>query len=688
MPTTDKSPNRLINEKSPYLLQHAHNPVEWYPWGEEAFAKAKTEDKPVFLSIGYSTCHWCHVMERESFEDEEVARALNAGLVAVKVDREERPDVDHIYMAVCQALTGAGGWPLTVIMTPEKKPFFAGTYFPKQSKWGRPGLMDILAAVSKQWRENRQKLSESGEEITRAIQGRGAFSAGDVSTDLLDTAYNQLERVFDRYYGGFGSAPKFPAPHQLMFLLRHWRRTGEKKALAMVEKTLDAMRRGGIYDQLGFGFARYSVDEFWMVPHFEKMLYDNALLCYAYLEAYQCTANPDFAQVAKEIIQYVLRDMTSPEGGFYSAEDADSEGVEGKFYVWTRSEVLATLGPERGTLFADFYGVAAEGACEGGANTLNFITHDLNEFAAQSHVEPAELARVLAECRETLYQLREKRIRPFKDDKILTAWNALMIAALAKAARVLGEPGYAAAAERAMKFIFTQMLDSDGRLLARYRDGEAGCAAYLDDHAFLLWALLEVYESTFSPDYINKALNIASVMQRLFWDNEQGGFYFSGADGEVLIARSKELYDGAMPSGNSLAALALLRLARMTNQTELAELAETTVKTFSGQVAEHPQAYTGFLLAVDLYFEAPRQVIVAGGRGDKTVRDMLELLGTRFLPTTSVLLNDSDNADNVAAVLPQVAAELPVNGAATAFICENFACQLPVGDLDSLRHML
>lgn len=626
-------------------------------------------------------------MERESFEDEEVAAALNRHFVAVKVDREERPDIDHIYMGVCQALTGAGGWPLTVIMGPDKKPFFAGTYFPKHSRWGRPGLMDILEKVAQAWRENREALTASGEKLTAALKAKDGGDAGEVlGPAVLATAYRQLAEAFDDRYGGFGPAPKFPAPHNLMFLLRHWRRTGEEKALAMVTTTLKAMRQGGLYDHLGFGFARYSTDARWLVPHFEKMLYDNALLCCAYLEAYQCSGEADFARVAEEVVSYVLRDMTGPEGGFYSAEDADSEGEEGRFYVWRLQEITAALGEDAGRLFAAFYGVTAEGNFEHGASIMNFSGRDEAEFAKTHNLPSAELAKLLAEGREKLYRLREERVRPFKDDKILTAWNALMVVALAKAARVLGRSDYAAAAARALDFIRRRMTRPDGRLLARYRDGAADFPAYLDDHAFLLWALLEMYETTFDPAYIEWARDIAAAVERLFRDEAGGGFFFTAADGEDLITRPKEIYDGAMPSGNSVAAFALLRLGRSLQSEEVAALAERTLRAFAGEVARYPRAYTFFLMAVEYYLEPPRQVVIAGSRA--AAQALIAVAAAGFLPTANLLFNDSDNAAAVAGTLPHVAGYRPLAGRAAAYVCEDLACKPPVASPAELADIL
>lgn len=685
-----KHVNHLANEKSPYLLQHAHNPIDWYPWGEEAFSKAKAEDKPIFFSCGYSTCHWCHVMERESFEDEDVAALLNSYFVAVKVDREERPDVDHIYMTVCQAVTGQGGWPLTIVMTPEKKPFFAGTYLPKHAMYGRPGLLEVLSMLKEQWDQNRDKIEDIGEKLSQSLQQRTArIEKGALSQETLERAFSQLLNDFDPTYGGFGAAPKFPTPHNLLFLMRYWRRSGDKKAIAMVIKTLDAMSRGGIYDHLGYGFARYSTDKKWLAPHFEKMLYDNALLCYAYTEAYQCTGDPDFARVTEEIITYILRDMTNAGGAFYSAEDADSEGVEGKFYVWSRQEILELIGSELGELFCDVYHVTTTGNFEDGANILNLIDHDLYDYAAKNQLDINELEAKMAEVRERLYEVREQRVHPFKDDKVLTAWNGLMIAALAKAGRVLQRKDYIQAAERAIEFILAKLTAEDGkRLLARYRDGEAAYLGYIDDYAFLLWGLLEVYEATFQPKYLRQAIHLTDDLKELFWDNEYGGFYFTGNDGEELLMRPKEIYDGAMPSGNSVAALALLRLARITDNQDYITMVERMFGCFSHEVLQYPRAYTYFLLALDYYLSAPSHIVIAGDKEDAAVQAMLALAGRTFMPETVVIYNDPHYQTDNVELIPIAAGQTAVDGRATGYICENFACQRPVQTFEEFEQML
>jgi uncharacterized protein YyaL (SSP411 family) len=610
-------------------------------------------------------------MEKESFEDSEVADYLNRYFVAIKVDREERPDIDTIYMTACQALTGQGGWPLTVIMTADKKPFFAGTYFSKNAKWGRPGLMDILAFIQDKWENQRAEIIQYGKEIVEALnKPQTRRKEAKLSVEILKKAYVQLENAFDKRYGGFGGAPKFPMPHNLMFLLRYWKHFRQEKARTMAEKTLTAMRRGGIYDHLGYGFARYSTDEQWLIPHFEKMLYDNALLCYTYLEAYQCTGNNDFAQVAEEILTYIARDMADEEGGFYSAEDADSEGVEGKFYVFTKEEVLFVLGPERGQLFADFYHITSQGNFEHGSSVLN-IADDFEDVSHPPKMDTDAVGKQLAQDREKLYAYREKRQHPYKDDKILTAWNALAIAAFAKAARVLKRPKYLQFACRAVEFIYRQLVRKDGRLLARYREGEAAHLAYLDDYAFLLWALLEVYEAALNKEYLRLAVRLAHDMKTLFWDEANGGFYFYGKDAEQLVVKPKELYDGAIPSGNSVAALAMLRLSDYMEDEDIAQQAERLLQFFAGEVEKYPKAYTYFLMALDYYWFGRKKIVVSGKVDQSDVWAMLRVTDGFFLPDAVVVFEHID----------ENASEDKEEGA-IAYICEGFTCKPKICDIE------
>ncbi|MDF9407031.1 thioredoxin domain-containing protein [Pelotomaculum isophthalicicum JI] len=683
----------MSKEKSPYLLQHAHNPVDWYPWSNEAFEKAKREDKPVFLSIGYSTCHWCHVMERECFEDGEVAQVLNSGYVAIKVDREERPDIDHTYMSVCQAMTGQGGWPLTALMTPEKKPFFAGTYFPKKARQGMPGLMDILTRVRDKWKQERDKFVSAGDQVARAIQYQTGMPSGDNPgkenlEDMLKKAFVQYKSQFDKQYGGFGTAPRFPTPHALSFLLRYWKRNGEKEALAMAEKTLESMFRGGIYDHIGYGFSRYSTDKKWLVPHFEKMLYDNALLAMAYTEAYQATGRELYARVAKEIFTYVLRDMHSPEGGFFSAEDADSEGEEGKFYVWSPSEIKEVLGEKDGEIFCRLYDITSHGNFEG-RSIPNLIAQTPENAAGEFNMQAREFTDLTDRLRQKIFAAREKRVHPYKDDKILTAWNGLMIAALAKGAAVFGESVYSQAAERAVNFIYRKLKREDGRLLARYRDGEPAIPAFLDDYAFLAWGLLELYGATFEADYLGKSLALTKQMINLFQDKQNEGFYFNGADAEELITRPKEIYDGALPSGNSVALVNLLRLALLTGDNNLTELAEKQINAFANIVKEHPRGYAHFLIGAHFFLGPARGVVIAGEAGDPGVKRMLQAVRRQFLPDTVIIFHPAGDADQgIETLAPYTKEQRSIDGMATAYVCQNYTCQSPVTDFDKLSGML
>ena len=620
-------------------------------------------------------------MERESFEDQEVADILNAHFISIKVDREERPDVDGIYMSVCQGMTGQGGWPLTVLLTPDMKPFFAGTYFPKHNVRGRMGLLDLLPQIQYGWQNNRDDIVKMGDEVVKMLQRPHVVNEDvNLSKDILDQAYSQLEVRFDNQYGGFGTAPKFPTPHNMLFLLRYWHHFGEEKALSMVEKTLTSMWQGGIYDHLGYGFARYSTDQKWLAPHFEKMLYDNALLCSTYLEAYQCTGNVDFARVAEEILTYVSRDMTDGEGGFYSAEDADSEGVEGKFYVFTRKQVLDILGEKVGTVFADYYHLSSQGNFEHGTNILHLIGRNGCEYAKTVNLSVVALEEMLAQAREKLYQVREQRIHPYKDDKILTAWNALMIISLAKAARVLKNEKYAEMAQRCLEFVYAKLMRHDGRLLARYRGGEAAHLAYLDDYAFLLMALIEIYETTFMSQYLTQAVKLSEDMQKLFWDEEYGGFYFYGVDGEELIARPKELYDGAIPSGNSVATLALQKLYDLTGDDTWNKLAVRQLQHFTGEVAKYASGYTYFLMALDYYLADKTKIVLVGALHDRDTQALLQVVQSCFLPNAVVNFYDSSKE-----LQEEYTA---MDGKTTAYICKDFACLPPIMDAVKLAHML
>ncbi|MBL9152618.1 MAG: thioredoxin domain-containing protein [Verrucomicrobiales bacterium] len=677
--------NRLIFEKSPYLLQHAANPVDWYPWGDEAFAEAQRTGKPVFLSIGYTTCHWCHVMEHESFEDEEVARLINEHFIPVKVDREERPDIDEVYMTFTQALTGGGGWPMTVMLTAERKPFFAGTYFPKESRTGRPGMLDLVPHIAGIWKDQHEAVLADAARFAESLKGMTGGQPGDVpDQEVYARAYADFVKRYDAAHGGFGGAPKFPVPTNHLFLLRHWHRTGEAAAREMVDHTLHAMRRGGIYDHVGHGIHRYSTDPIWLLPHFEKMLYDQALHVMACVEAYQATGDERHARVAREVLGYVTRDMTHPDGGFYSAEDADSEGEEGKFYVWTQAELVEVLGADD----ADFYATAFNFAEPG-----NFKEEATGEPAGtniphlRADLSEADAARAET-LRAKLFAAREKRIHPQKDDKILTDWNGLMIAAYARAAQALDDPAYAEAATRAADFVLSRLVTPDGRLLKRWREGEAGLTAHLEDYAFLVWGLLDLYETTFDLRYLREAVRLTDATLEHFWDEEGGGFFMTADDSEELLVRTKKLYGGAIPSGNAASVLNLARLHRMTGKAEYATRAETLLKTFGGELAKAPEAFPLTLCALELLHGPAREIVIVGEPDAPDTRALLAELRKPYLPNKVVLLRSAAHADELARLAPYTATQTALEGKATAYVCENFACQLPTADPAKVREML
>jgi uncharacterized protein YyaL (SSP411 family) len=698
----EKMVNSLISEKSPYLLQHAHNPVDWHPWSEEAFSQAKQEDKPVFLSIGYSTCHWCHVMAHESFEDQDVAKLINDAFIPVKVDREERPDIDQIYMTACQMMTGRGGWPLTIIMTPDKKPFFAATYIPKEGRFGSSGLLELIPRIKDLWTNDRGRLLDSAEKISANLNQLRTPEAGTGTTldeSALTNAYEGLCQLFDLQNGGFGSAPKFPTPHNLLFLLRYWKRTGDANALDMVETTLQAMRMGGVYDHVGFGFHRYSTDARWFAPHFEKMLYDQALLAMAYSEAYQATHKVEYANTAREILAYVLRDMTSEVGGFYSAEDADSEGVEGKFYLWSVAELKSLLDKDEFSLLVKLFDIQEGGnfEIERGLNILA-LRSSLEDAASVYGIPEKEVRERLSEIRTKLFAAREKRVRPYKDDKILTDWNGLMIAAFAKAAQALGlalsdqdnqgDQDYSLAARKAADFILAEMRGPDGRLLHRYRDGP-GIEANLDDYSFMIWGLIELYEAVFDTKYLQAALDLNKIMIDHFWDQESGGFYFTPDDGERLLVRRKEIYDGAVPSGNSVAMLNLLRLSRLTGNHQYEELADKIGQTFSVQVSRQPAAYAMLMATLDFGIGPAYEVVVVGDPDAQDTIEMLKALRSRFMPSKVVILVDSGEDSPLIFRLAEFTKNLATaNGSATAFVCANQSCDLPTTDAARMLDLL
>ncbi len=663
-----KRANRLAGEKSPYLLQHAHNPVDWHPWGAEAFEKAKREGKPIFLSIGYSTCHWCHVMEQESFEDEEIAGILNEHFVPVKVDREERPDVDQIYMTFVQATTGRGGWPLSVWLTPELEPFVGGTYFPKEDVPGRTGFRGVLLRIVDLWKRQRKEIEASAGKVVGQLKQLAAASPpGEIDPEaVLERGEARFSGSFEAVRGGFSHAPKFPPPMTIQFLLRQHRRTGAKEPLEMCERTLVEMARGGMHDQLGGGFHRYATDAEWLVPHFEKMLYDNALLAVAYLEAYQVTGKEFYARVARDTLEYVLRDLTSKEGAFFSAEDADSEGVEGRFYVWNPAQVKEVLGEEEGGRFCSAFGVTVEGNWEP-------FEESIPKGQSVLHVEEEGDFTAL---KRKLFEARSKRVRPLLDDKVLTSWNALMISAMCRAARVLEEPRYREAAERAARYLLAKHR-KDGRLLRTSRHGEAKLDAYLEDYAALAAAMLDLYETTFDVSWVEEARRLVEQASGLFGD-EAGGFFTTSERHTSLIARMREEYEGPIPTGNALMAMSLLRLHALTGEASFRERAVKTVESFKVELERMPEAFPYLLCVVDFLKGPSRQIVVTGPRPEP----LLRVVRRAFLPNAVVALADGKPAF---ALLEGRAA---VEGRAAAYVCEDMACKLPVTDPEELEALL
>jgi uncharacterized protein YyaL (SSP411 family) len=687
------TPNRLRDEKSPYLLQHAGNPVDWYPWGDEAFDRAHREDKPVFLSVGYSTCHWCHVMAHESFEDETVAALLNEAFVCVKVDREERPDIDGIYMSVCQMMTGSGGWPLTIVMTPDRRPFFAATYIPKESRWGRQGLVDLIPRLRVIWKTRRDEVEKAAAQtIAHLMQPR--METGDLHTEaLLAQALEELHRKFDEQHGGFGDSPKFPTPHQIVFLLRHWRRTGAPDALRMAERTLSAMRQGGIFDQLGYGFHRYSTNRQWLVPHFEKMLYDQALITMAFTEAFQATGDEAYARTVREVLDYCLRDLRSPEGGFFTAEDADSEGEEGRFYLWRMDEVRILLDPEELRLAAAAFSLAEEGNFidpvqpEQRGNNILHLSGPPAKIAEDLGMTEAMFLQRLETVRVRLLAAREKRVRPQRDDKILTDWNGLMIAALARAARTLAEPKYLEAAREAIGFVLSRLRIKDGRLLHRFCKGEAAITANLDDYAFLIWGLIDAYEAGFHADDLRDAIALQGIVDRHFRDSD-GGYFSTPDDSETLLFRPREGHDGAIPSGNAVTMMNLIRLGRMTGDPRW-EAAAALGRAFAGSLQQIPSAHSQWMIALELLAAPSREVVIAGRPGGKDTLEMLAVLRRSYLPNLTLLLRpEGEEASAITEIVPFTREMRALNGRAAAYVCTGFACRRPVTDPLELEALL
>ncbi len=694
----NRRPNRLIHATSPYLLQHAYNPVDWYPWEQEAIDKARREDKPIFLSIGYSACHWCHVMERESFENEEIAQLLNEHFVPIKVDREERPDLDDIYMKATMLMNrGQGGWPMSVFLTPEGKPIFAGTYFPLHGKRGQPGFDDVLWAVLQAWEKQRDKLSQSADQLVSAIEriGHTKTSADIVSPEAVSRAAHEFAAMFDREYGGIsnGGGNKFPPSGIMILLLRQYRHSlpedrQDNFLLEMVELTLSRMADGGIYDQLGGGIARYSTDRRWLVPHFEKMLYDQALMSTAYLEAFQLTGQATYGRVAGDILHYVLEDLRSPEGAFYSARDADSGGVEGKYYVWSYDEIMDLLGHREGRIFCGHYGLSREGNWEG-SNILN-VQRDVETDSRLYGISIQEAERIMNEGRKTLIQARQQRIPPALDDKILASWNGLMIAALARGGRVLGEKAYTQAAEKAAEFILQRMITQNGRLWRSYRNGVAGTTGYLDDYALLVSGLLELHETTLDHRWLTAAIRLNEEMVIHFWDSEEGGFFQTADDAERLIVRGKSFHDGAVPSANSVALMNLLKLSALLEREDLLEKAETIIRLVGGELQGSAVGLEQFLLAVDFYHSPKTDIVLTGPREAPAMQALIETLHSVYDPYRVVFLLDPADpaADQWQESIPLLAGRSMIDGHPAVYVCRNKTCRRPVTRSEELAREL
>ena len=674
----DGRPNKLIDEKSPYLLQHAYNPVYWYPWGKEAFEKAEKENKPIFLSIGYSTCHWCHVMEHESFEDKEVAAVLNRNFVCIKVDREERPDIDSVYMSVCQMFTGSGGWPMTIIMTPEQKPFWAGTYLPKTAAYGRMGLLELLDAVYNLWEDDREEVISKGDQVLDLLQKQHKTQRKSIepSKEFLFKAAEQFKRSYDVKWGGFGSAPKFPTPHNLLFLLQYPVLEKDDLTLEMVKHTLTQMYRGGIFDHLSGGFSRYSTDSKWLIPHFEKMLYDNALLCLAYLDAYRITKDSLYRIVAERTLVYVLNELRDENGGFYCGQDADSEGVEGKFYVFTKDEIFNVLGKDDGTFFCDWFGITERGNFEG-KNILNLL--DNPRFA--------EMDPRITELSHKLYSYRLTRTKLHKDDKILTSWNALMITAFAKAGWLLKNPEYIKVAVKAHQFIQEFLSDVNGYLKLRYREGEAAHDGQLDDYAFYAYSLLELYKSTYEIGYLKKAIVVSDRMIHHFWDDKQSGFYLYSKESEQLISRPKETYDGAIPSGNSIAAIVLETLSKLTGEEKWRQISNRQLVFIATSVQDYPAGHSMALLAISQAVNDSYELVCA--TSEKSIPKELNLYLTENpIQNIIVLIKTNENQAELEKVAPYSKSyPIPENGS-IYYLCHNGACFAPVDTLAKLNKLL
>lgn len=679
-----KYTNKLIHETSPYLLQHAHNPVNWYPWGEDALNLASEQDKPIFLSIGYAACHWCHVMEKESFENEDIAHILNEHFISIKVDREERPDIDDIYMSAVQLMTQHGGWPLSVWLTPDLKPFFGGTYFPPEDRWGRMGFGNVLNRVRELWDDKRDEIINSAAEITTHLHSINEVKSSqfDISRKIWEQAFIGAESNFDSQYGGFGNAPKFPQPTELSFLMRYSFHTKNKNALKMAEDTLCAMMHGGIHDQLGGGFHRYSTDRRWLVPHFEKMLYDNALLAIAFLEACQITGEPQYTGAASGILDYVLREMAAPEGGYYSSQDADSEGIEGRYFVWTKQEIDSLLDENLTSLFCDIYSVSEEGNWEG-VNIL-YKRRSLDVAAHEHNILPEELHAQLDQAKDILFKERQRRVPPATDDKILTAWNSLMISAMCKGYQVLGDEKYLASAEKSMKFILHNLLEKD-RLRRSYRAGRARFDGYLSDYAFLTAALLDLYETTFEWDYLFQAFYVHEKMMANFWDEEEQEFYFTAHNHEKLLLRTRKFNDGAIPAGNSVAIENLLRFSELTGHEEYRNMAANAIKPAAEQLSRFPFACSALISSFDFLWGKNLQIVIAGEKNAEQTQQMQKHVLQKFLPNKILLYADSKEIQDVHISQSLIEGKQAQNGQSLIYVCENYTCQQPFSTIEEFE---
>ena len=686
MHDTPKQTNRLIHETSPYLLQHAHNPVDWYPWGEEALERAKQEQKPILLSIGYSACHWCHVMERESFENEEIAAVMNELFINIKVDREERPDLDEIYMNAVQIMTRQGGWPMTVFLTPDLKPFYGGTYYPPTDRYGRPGFPKVMHAVAEAFSDQNVEVLQQADQITGHLEQMGNVvdpHHHELTEELMTHAFQQYSSQFDSQYGGFGNAPKFPPSMGLPFLLRYWHHSGNANALEMVELTLEKMARGGMYDQLGGGFHRYSTDAHWLVPHFEKMLYDNAQLVVAYFEAYQATQKPFYRDIAVETLDYVLREMYDAEnGGFYSTQDADSEGVEGKFFVWEPNDVEDIIGEANAEIFCEYYDITPQGNFEG-ENILQIQTPP-DILARKLQMDVGELETLLADGKQKLFDEREKRIKPGLDDKILTSWNGIMIRGMAMGYQLTGKPEYLEACEKSAEFVLTTLSQENGLLLRTYRAGKSHLNAYLEDYAYFITGLIALYEASFEPRWLTEAERLAHIMIDQFGDDAGDGFFFTGKAHETLIVQSKSAYDGATPSGASMAIHSLLRLAKHLDNPEFHDKAVETLLLYFHQMEGMPAGSGQLLCELAFLLSTPKEIAIVGKKGDAQTDAMLAALHGIYQPNKIVALSESADGQT----LPLLANKTQVDNTATAYVCENYVCQAPTTDVEALVELL